>query len=158
MIGSFKKTDIALFAAWVVACVATLGSLYLSEILGYEPCKLCWFQRILMYPLTLLLGIAYFRGDTKIRIYVMPLAIIGGAISAYHFVIQRIHASAKAATQTSTACGRVSCEQDYLNWLDFITIPLLALIAFILIIVAMGYIIRQEKKSATGEVQATELA
>lgn len=50
MIGSFKKTDIALFAAWVVACVATLGSLYLSEILGYEPCKLCWFQRILMYP------------------------------------------------------------------------------------------------------------
>jgi disulfide bond formation protein DsbB len=158
MIGSFKKTDIALFTAWVVACVATLGSLYLSEILGYEPCKLCWFQRILMYPLTLLLGIAYFRGDTGIRRYVMPLAIIGGAIAAYHFTIQRIHAAAKAATQASTSCGRVSCEQDYLNWLDFITIPFFALIAFILIIAAMGYIMRQEKKSVQGEVQAKGFA
>lgn len=146
MFRSFKKTDIALFFAWVVVCISTLGSLYLSEILGYEPCRLCWFQRILMYPLTILLGIAYFSGDTGVRRYVLPLASIGGAIAVYHVVIQRVHAAAKAASSTTpSACGRVSCEQDYLNWFGFVTIPLMALIAFILVIGAMWYIIRQEK-------------
>ncbi|MFB5678241.1 disulfide oxidoreductase [Paenibacillus terreus] len=140
-----KKSDLMLFFAWIVACVATLGSLFLSEYLGYEPCKLCWFQRILMYPLTVLLGIAYFRGDSGIRVYILPLSVIGGLISAYHVTIQRI-AAARAAAAPSTSCGRVSCETDYLNWFGFITIPMLALVAFILIIAAMIVISRQERR------------
>ena len=58
-----------LYLAWVVALVATLGSLYLSEVLGYRPCKLCWYQRIAMYPLALMLGIAAFRDDLRVRLY-----------------------------------------------------------------------------------------
>ena len=145
MLGSYKKSDLVLFGAWVVACIATLGSLYLSDYLGYEPCKLCWYQRILMYPLTVLLGIAYFRGDTGVRTYVLPLAGIGGAISTYHVIIQRIAASRASAPSGGTACGRVSCENDYLNWFGFITIPMLALIAFIMIIGAMLYLVRTER-------------
>ena len=72
-----------LYLAWVVALVATLGSLYLSEVRGYQPCILCWYQRIAMYPLSLLLGIAAFRDDLDIRRYAMPLAGIGLLTSLY---------------------------------------------------------------------------
>lgn len=142
-----KKTDFLLFSAWIIACVATLGSLFLSEYLGYAPCKLCWFQRILMYPLTILLGVAYFRGDTDIRIYVLPLSVIGILVSAYHVTIQRI-AAAHTATAPSTSCGKVSCETDYLNWFGFITIPMLSCAAFTLIAIALIEISKQERRTS----------
>ncbi|ANS75406.1 disulfide oxidoreductase [Paenibacillus yonginensis] len=121
--------EYALYMAWIVAIVATAGSLYLSEILHYEPCRLCWFQRIFMYPQVILLGIAAYRGDRKIIPYAMPLSVIGGCISIYHYAEQKIPAMAKVLP---CQIG-VPCNKDYLNFLGFITIPLLALIAFILI-------------------------
>ncbi|WP_261663378.1 disulfide bond formation protein B [Deinococcus sp. Marseille-Q6407] len=66
-----------LYLAWVVALAAALGSLYLSEVLGYRPCKLCWYQRTAMYPLALTLGIAAFRDDLRFRVYAVPLALAG---------------------------------------------------------------------------------
>ncbi|TJY43408.1 disulfide bond formation protein B [Cohnella pontilimi] len=118
-----------LLFAWIVSLTATAGSLFLSDVMGYLPCKLCWFQRIFMYPLVLLLGRAAIRDDRGIAGYTLPLSVIGGLISAYHFAEQKI--PGLAAMMPCTA--GVPCDVDYLNWFGFITIPFMALIAFILI-------------------------
>ena len=125
---SFCKRN-CLYLAWFVSLVAVAGSLYLSEVLKYEPCKLCWFQRIFMYPQLILLGIATFRGDKRIIPYVLPLSLIGGSISIYHYAEQKIPALSKILPCTIG----VPCNKDYLNFFGFITIPFLALIAFALI-------------------------
>jgi disulfide bond formation protein DsbB len=120
-----------LLFAWIVSLTATGGSLFLSEVMGYLPCKLCWFQRIFMYPLVLLLGRAAIRDDRAITGYALPLSVIGGLISAYHYAEQKIPG---VAALTPCTAG-VPCDQDYLNWFGFITIPFMALVAFILITV-----------------------
>ncbi|TBL78624.1 disulfide oxidoreductase [Paenibacillus thalictri] len=121
--------DYALYFAWVVSLVATLGSLFLSEVIGFAPCKLCWFQRIFMYPLVILLGRASYTNDRGQIAYALPLSIIGGLFSLYHYAEQKIPGLAKLLPCTSG----VPCNEDYLNWFGFITIPFMALIAFILI-------------------------
>ena len=115
--------------AWVVATVATIGSLYFSEIEGYIPCNFCWYQRILMYPLVIILGIATARKDFNQIIYVLPISIIGMGISSFHYAIQKTD----WFEHTGNACGIVPCDAQYINWLGFITIPFLAFIAFTLI-------------------------
>jgi len=122
-----------LYAAWLVSLVATLGSLYFSEIRGFIPCELCWFQRIFMYPQTILLGIAAYTGDTRIKRYVLPLSIIGGCISIYHYMLQKIPGFGGAHVCKSG----VPCNAQYIDWLGFITIPFLALVAFTLITIIL---------------------
>ncbi|WP_159881376.1 disulfide oxidoreductase [Paenibacillus puerhi] len=122
-----------LHLSWVVALVATLGSLYFSEILQYAPCKLCWYQRILMYPLAIILGIAAVRKDKRIYLYVLPLSVWGAGISLYHYLMQKTELFQEGAK----ACGLVPCDVDYIDWFGFVTIPFLALTAFVLISVVM---------------------
>lgn len=119
----------ALIFAFIVALTATLGSLFYSEIAGYTPCKLCWFQRIFMYPLVILFGVALMRKARNIIYYVIPLSMIGGAISIYHYIIQR--------TEYAASCveGGVSCTSKYVFHFGYITIPMMALTAFGLIII-----------------------
>jgi disulfide bond formation protein DsbB len=120
----------ALYLAWVVSIVAVSGSLYLSDVIGYVPCKLCWFQRIFMYPIVILLGIASYKNDRKQIGYVLPLSIIGGLISMYHYAEQKVPALAKVLPCTQG----IPCNEDYLDWFGgVVTIPFMALIAFILI-------------------------
>ncbi|MBB3112291.1 disulfide bond formation protein DsbB [Paenibacillus phyllosphaerae] len=119
----------SLYLAWVVSLVATGGSLFLSEVMDFEPCRLCWFQRIFMYPLVILLGRAAYKNDRGIIGYTLPLSIIGGCISLYHYLEQKVPGMADILPCTQG----VPCNQDYLDWFGFITIPFLALIAFILI-------------------------
>jgi len=119
----------ALHMSWVVALVATLGSLYFSEIMRFLPCKLCWYQRILMYPLVIILGIAAVRKDTKQYLYVLPMSVWGMGISLYHYLMQKTSWFKDGAA----ACGLIPCDVDYIDWLGFITIPFLALVAFTLI-------------------------
>jgi len=123
----------ALYFAWVVALVATLGSLYFSNIRGFVPCELCWIQRIFMYPLTIVLGIAAFTNDVRMRLYVLPLTIIGGSISLYHYLVQKVpgFANIKPCVQG------VPCNVQYINWFGFVTIPFLALTAFTLITILL---------------------
>ena len=124
-----KKLENSLLIIWVVSLTATLGSLYFSDIRGYEPCKLCWYQRILMYPIVIMTTIAYIQKNARIAIYTAVFACIGGCMSLYHYGIQKLSFLADSAP----ACGRVPCTGAYINWAGFITIPFLALTAFILI-------------------------
>lgn len=132
-----------LHLAWVVALVATLGSLYFSEVLEYIPCKLCWIQRIFMYPLVIILGIAAVRREFQITVYVLALTIPGGLVSLFHYLYEKTDWFKSA----STFCGENPCDIAYVNWFGFITIPFLALTAFILITVLCFLIRRVEKRS-----------
>jgi len=118
-----------LYFAWIVALVATGGSLYFSEVVGFVPCKLCWVQRILMYPQVILLGIASYRSDRNVIHYALPFTFPGIFIALYHYLEQKV-----PALRVDAVCaGGVPCSGEYINWLGFVTIPFLSLTAFILI-------------------------
>ncbi|WP_212926877.1 disulfide oxidoreductase [Oceanobacillus sp. J11TS1] len=129
----FDKRQLFMYFAWVVSLIATLGSLYFSEIKGFIPCELCWYQRIAMYPLALILGIATFKQDFSVKKYMLPIAIIGWCISLYHYLEQKVPGFAPVRP----CVGSVPCNMEYINWLGFMTIPFLAFVAFTLIIIFM---------------------
>lgn len=133
-----------LFAAWATSIIAMFGSLYFSEIRQYEPCLLCWYQRILMYPFTLILGIAVVRKDYRITLYSMAMSAIGILVSLYHYSLQKVPFMADNAD----TCGRVPCTGQYINWFGFITIPFLAFIAFIIIFTISLIIWKKTKEEA----------
>lgn len=135
-----KPQGYLLYVAWVVSLVAMFGSLYFSEIKGYIPCELCWYQRILMYPLTLLLGIATFQNDISVKKFVLPLSIIGGSISFMHYLEQKI----PGFGGIKPCVSGVPCSAQYINWFGFVTIPFLALVAFVMIAVCM-FLIKPKK-------------
>jgi disulfide bond formation protein DsbB len=124
-----RLTPLALTAAWGVATLATAGSLYFSEVANYLPCTLCWYQRIAMYPLVLILGIAMLRRDTAIRIYAVPLALVGAAIAAYHYLLEWF-----PEIDTGACSAVIPCTQVWFREFGFVSMPLLALIAFGLVI------------------------
>lgn len=131
-----------LYLAWLVSVIATLGSLYFSEIQGFIPCELCWYQRILMYPLTLILGIGTFQNDLAVKRFVLPMAIIGWSISLFHYLEQKVPGFAAI----KPCANGVPCSAEYINWFGFITIPFLALVAFTLIAILM-LLIRMPKNN-----------
>ena len=120
----------SLYITWLVSIVATLGSLYFSEIREFIPCELCWYQRILMYPLILILGIGTFQNDISVKKFVLPMAITGWCISLFHYLEQKVPGFAEIKPCTNG----IPCSAEYINWYGFITIPFLALTAFSLII------------------------
>ncbi|OAR04353.1 hypothetical protein SA87_10060 [Hydrogenibacillus schlegelii] len=117
----------ALVLAWLVALAASSGSLFLSEVLRYLPCELCWYQRICMFPLALLLGIAAFRKDAGIVVYALPLSLIGGGVALYHVILQKI------PRKGGICAFGASCADDPLNAFGLVTIPMLSFVAFGLI-------------------------
>nr|WP_316572508.1 disulfide oxidoreductase [Neobacillus sp. YIM B06451] len=141
MIVNKDSRENILFFAWAVSILAMFGSLYFSEIRKYEPCVLCWYQRILMYPLALQLGIATVKKDYRFTLYSAWMSAIGMMVSAYHYSLQKLPFMAEAAP----ACGRVPCTGQYINWLGFITIPFLALMAFTLIFICSMVILKKNK-------------
>ncbi len=134
---------IALLAAWI----ATLGSLYFSEIAGFVPCKLCWVQRIFMYPLAAILLVAVVRRDDDVPYYVLPLSLIGMGVSTYHYLLQKTD----LFTESTVCSGGVPCSIDYINWLGFITIPFLALTAFVIITISMVFFLANRPVVETEE-------
>ena len=118
-----------------IAIASTALSLFYSEIAGFEPCKLCWFQRIFMYPQIVLLGMAWFKKDFKIIDYALPLAIIGGIIAIYHNYIY--YGGISIFPCDASGLG-ISCARRYVFEFGYVTIPLMSLTAFLLIIFFLG--------------------
>jgi hypothetical protein len=113
--------------ALLVAVVATLGSLYLSEVADFIPCTLCWYQRIAMYALVPILAVAVVRRD-HIRPYVLALAIPGGLISIYHVLVERF-----PDLDAGTCSASVPCSFIWVERFGYLTIPAMALSGFVLI-------------------------
>jgi disulfide bond formation protein DsbB len=120
-----------LWAGFVVAAIATGGSLFFSEIAGYPPCELCWFQRICMDPLSILLLIVAVHGDHRAARYVLPLPVVGAGVSIYHLLVENgvVHES-----QACVASAPGGCAVKWINEFGYMTIPTLALTGFLLLI------------------------
>ncbi len=138
-----KKADYVRLFAWIVSLIATLGSLYFSEIRGFIPCELCWYQRILMYPLVVILGIGFYKKDKLLPLYVLPFSIVGMAVGLLHYLHQKTDFFREAIQCTQG----VPCSGQYINWLGFITIPFLSMTAFFLITISIIILIYTEKKA-----------
>jgi len=126
----------AIVLSFIIALSATLGSLFYSEIIGYEPCKLCWFQRIFMYPEVILLGtLLWKKHGAGIVDGSIILSIIGTAIALYHYLLQIGLAPALPCSATGYS---VSCSERFVMSFGYITIPLMTLTAFVLITFLLG--------------------
>ena len=125
-----------LIGAWIVALVSMAGSLFFSEVMKFMPCVLCWYQRIAMYPLFLFFLIAIVKKDLTIIPYTLALAAIGWIVAAYHNLL---HWGVIPETMSPCVQG-VPCSTVYINWLGFITIPFLSLIAFSIILLLLYWI------------------
>jgi len=123
---------VAIQLALGVALVATLGSLYLSEVANFPPCRLCWYQRIAMYPLVAMLAVAIWRRDAGVRFYALPLAFIGGLISTYHVVLERYPSLESGVCEVANPCTLI-----WVRRFGYLTIPTMALSAFALIAVML---------------------
>ncbi len=130
----------SLLFAWLTSIIAMVGSLFFSERMGFVPCTLCWYQRILMYPLVLFLGLAFYRNDREIYKYVLPMSLVGMVVAGYHYALQKL----PSLHEFSTCTSGVPCSGQYINWFGFVTIPFLAFIAFTLITILM-LVLRKHK-------------
>jgi disulfide bond formation protein DsbB len=118
------------YAAFVQSLIATTGSLYFSESMRLPPCSLCWYQRIFMYPLVFILAVGIAGNDKRVLWYSFPLALVGFAVAGYHNLLYY-----KIIPEGFTTCAAgVSCTSKQIEWLGFITIPLLSLTAFTIIL------------------------
>lgn len=132
-----------LHIAFIQALLAMLGSLYFSEIMGFPPCVLCWYQRICMYPLVVILLIGILKKDPNVYLYALPFSLIGLVIAIYHNLLYY-----RIISDGGTSCSEgISCTAVYFEWLGFITIPFLSLMAFILITACL-IIFKKLKKHA----------
>jgi disulfide bond formation protein DsbB len=132
------------YLIFVTALSAMLGSLYYSEIRGFYPCTLCWYQRILMYPLTIIILVGIIKQDEYLPSYVLPFSILGMFLSFYHYMLQL------GIITSSAGCSSLSCSSRYVNYFGFVTIPLMALIAFVIINIitsAIYWVYNQQAKN-----------
>ena len=122
-----KLLEALAYPAWIIALVATVGSLFFSEVMQLPPCVLCWYQRIAMYPLILIIGVGIVLRDRRMKYYALPVCLSGLAVSVYQNLLYYgiIPDSIMPCTQG------ISCTSVQIEWLGFITIPLMALAAFV---------------------------
>jgi len=147
-----RVSPFGLYVAWIVAVLATLGSIYVQFEGGGPPCELGWLQQICIYPLSLLLGIAALSGDVRLaKRYFLALPIAGGVIAAYHYQLEHI------AGEKSPDFGLVSCSTPLFNRFGFISVPFMSLAACLLI-VAMVLVTdnRDEDYGHDGEVTGAD--
>ena len=115
-----------LFAAWMIALLATAGSLFFSYVMEFAPCVLCWYQRIFLFPLVVVLARGLFPFDRGAVRYGLPLAILGWVVAAYHNLVY-----AGVVPESLQPCAKgVSCTEEYIRLFGLLSIPALSLIAF----------------------------
>lgn len=123
-----RPSDALLYAAWIIVLMGTVGSLFFSEVMNLPPCALCWYQRIALYPLVLIIGTGIVMHDGKrLKYYALPICLAGLAIALYHNLLYY-----GVIPETITPCAEgVSCTSKQIEWFGFITIPLLSLASFV---------------------------
>jgi len=128
-----KTTSVFVFLSFITASIATLGSLFFSEIMEFIPCSMCWYQRIFMYPLVLIFLVNMLYPDDKIVKYAMPIVLIGWAFSIYHNLLMF-----DIIPESIVPCVQgVPCSTEYINWFGFITIPFLSFLAYSIILILL---------------------
>ena len=131
-----------LFASWLLASTATLGSLFLDKALGMEPCSLCWYQRVFMYPLAVILLVGLLPLDRGVIRYALPLVILGWLTAAYHLLMY-----AGVIPEALQPCGSgPSCTEDDLGLFGLINIPTLSLLSFSAILALLILFIKRTKQ------------
>lgn len=114
------------FCAWLIAAASTLGALFFGEVMKLPPCSLCWYQRIFMFPMVLILPFALFPMDRNVVRSVLPLVGFGGLLAALHmFIVAGIIPEGVAPCRQG-----VPCSETVIEWFGFVTIPLLSFVAF----------------------------
>ena len=122
-----------IYVAWAQAVFATLVSLFLSEVMGFLPCDLCWYQRILMYPIVIVQTVGILTADPRIRNYVLPFAFLGIGLSFYHNLLYY-----EFIPKGFSICSSgIPCEARWIEWLGFAGIPFASFTAFVVIALAM---------------------
>jgi disulfide bond formation protein DsbB len=123
------------YAAWVLALMGMAGSLFFSEVMQLPPCVLCWYQRIAMYPLVVIIAIGIVTRDASMKMYALPLSVIGLGIAIYHNLLYY-----GFIPEIITPCTEgVPCDAVQLEWLGFITIPLMGLLGFATITTCLAF-------------------
>lgn len=122
------------FAAWLTATISTLGALFFGEVMHYPTCTLCWYQRIFMFPLAVILPLGLFPFDPKVVRYALPLAVLGGLIAIFHQLLV-----AGVIPESIKPCSQgVPCSVTVVTWFGFLTIPLLSVFAFFAIVALLA--------------------
>jgi len=122
-----------LWVGFAVAVVCTGGSLWFSEVGDLPPCRFCWFQRICMYPLTVLLGVGAARRDRQVVLYALPLTVVGMALSTYHYLLEHI-----PSLESGSGCDALNpCSLVWFERFGFVTIPFMALTGFVTITILL---------------------
>jgi disulfide bond formation protein DsbB len=122
-----------LLAAWLVALAATLGALFIGEVMGQSPCLLCWYQRIFMFPLALILLIACVKEDSGVWRYALPLALMGLGFALYHSLLY-----GGIIEEPIVQCGAgPSCSSQAMSLFGWLPIPILSLVAFSAIVILL---------------------
>jgi len=131
-----------LFICWLLVSVSALGSLFFSYVMEFAPCVLCWYQRIFLFPLVLILAIGLFPFDKKVVKYALPLAIAGWLTAAYHNLLY-----AGIIPESIQPCSKgVSCTEEYINLFGFLSIPMLSLLSFSTIVTLLIILYRRTSK------------
>lgn len=119
-----------IFAAWLVAGISTLAALFFGEVMHLPPCVLCWYQRIAMFPLVLILPVGLFPFDPKVTRYALPLAVAGWLFALFHLLL-----IAGVIPERIRPCTQgVPCSAKVIEWFGFVTLPLLSVVAFSMIL------------------------
>ncbi|MCI0479404.1 disulfide bond formation protein B [Candidatus Uhrbacteria bacterium] len=122
-----KTPQTYLYAAFAVALVATVGSLYFSDVMRFPPCVLCWYQRIAMYPLVFIVAVGVLLDDTRVWIYGLPTVVVGFLVAAYHNLLYYGFIPQKLQPCTIEA----SCSERYFELFGFVSIPMMSLLGFV---------------------------
>jgi disulfide bond formation protein DsbB len=141
-----------LWLAFVVTAVATGGSLFFSEVAHFVPCELCWFQRIFMYPLAIVTLLAAIANDHRVARYLLPLPVIGAGISVYHILVEERVVGQTTACLISAPGG---CAVKWIDEFGYVTIPVLALTAFVLAFAFLAFAAFEPSADEGDETEGT---
>jgi len=145
MDSNYKNESLTIFFCWIIAAIATTGSLFFSEIMKFPPCVMCWYQRIAMYPLVVLFAVGLFQNSKSTIHFSLPIVVIGWLFALYHNLL---HYGVIPESASPCQMG-VSCSTIYVNWFGFITIPVLSFISFSIILILLVLL----NRSVTSEKQ-----